>query len=313
MKKILSFILGSIVALNLSISVANSAANEVRVAFFLEWPTPNQEDKVKKMFDKALGVPVKWTNFSNGGAMTDAMLAGDIDISYSQGLVPFINAVKSKAPLKLVDIAMEYGMGGTTCVTSNASGITKANASELEGKKVAVPLGTMAEYVFDESMKVVGADRKKMDIIQMDPEEGAAALVSGDVVMACLFGGNSIKAATEVGSRLLTVDEARNAGILGIDITSVTDKFMKENPGMVRTFIEVTHEANARYKAGKSDLGVIAKDAEMKLEDSNGTLSGFKFLDANETKTSMESGNLHKFLQGMGTPKGFVDTSYLPL
>jgi len=313
MKKIISFILGSIVALNLSISVANSAANEVRVAFFLEWPTPNQEDKVKKMFDKALGVPVKWTNFTNGGAMTDAMLAGDIDISYSQGLVPFINAVKSKAPLKLVDIAMEYGMGGTTCVTSNASGITKANATELEGKKVAVPLGTMAEYVFDESMKVVGADRNKMEIIQMDPEEGAAALVSGDVVMACLFGGNSIKAATEVGSRLLTVDEARAAGILGIDITSVTDKFMKENPGMVRTFIEVTHEANARYKAGKSDLGVIAKDAEMKLEDSNGTLSGFKFLDANETKTSMESGNLHKFLQGMGTPKGFVDTSYLPL
>ena len=313
MKKIISFILGSILALNLSISVANSAANEVRVAFFLEWPTPNQEDKVKGTFEKALGVPVKWTNFTNGGAMTDAMLAGDIDISYSQGLVPFINAVKSKAPIKLVDIAMEYGMGGTTCVTSNASGITKANATELEGKKVAVPLGTMAEYVFDESMKVVGADRNKMEIIQMDPEEGAAALVSGDVVMACLFGGNSIKAATEVGSRLLTVDEARAAGILGIDITSVTDKFMKENPGMVRTFIEVSHEANARYKAGKSDLGVIAKDAEMKLEDSNGTLSGFKFLDANETKTSMESGNLHKFLQGMGTPKGFVDTSYLPL
>ena len=52
-------------------------------------------------------------------------------------------------------------MGGTTCVTSNASGITKANGSELEGKKVAVPLGTMAEYVFDESMKVVGADRGK--------------------------------------------------------------------------------------------------------------------------------------------------------
>ena len=66
MEKIISFILGSIVALNLSMSVANSAASEVRVAFFLEWPTPNQEDKVKKIFDKALGVPVKWTNFANG-------------------------------------------------------------------------------------------------------------------------------------------------------------------------------------------------------------------------------------------------------
>ena len=47
MKKIISFILSSLVALYLSMSVAFAAANEVRVAFFLEWPTPNQEDKVK--------------------------------------------------------------------------------------------------------------------------------------------------------------------------------------------------------------------------------------------------------------------------
>ncbi|MDB3888081.1 ABC transporter substrate-binding protein [Candidatus Pelagibacter sp.] len=313
MKKIISFILGTFVALNLSISVANSAANEVRVAYFLEWGSPNIEDMVKGNYAKALGVPVKWTNFTNGGAMTDAMLAGDIDISYSQGLVPFINAVKSKAPIKLVDIAMEYGMGGTTCVTSNASGITKANGSELEGKKVAVPLGTMAEYVFDESMKVIGADRGKMDIIQMDPEEGAAALVSGDVVMACLFGGNSIKAALAVGTKVLTVQEARDAGILGIDITSVTTKFMKENPGMLRTFVEVTHEANDRYRAGKHDMNALSKGSEMSVADLKGQLDGMKFLTPAETKESMTKGNLHKFLEGMGTPRGNVDTSYLPM
>ena len=312
MRKIISFILGSILALNLSISVANSAANEVRVAYFLEWPSPNLEDMQKKAFAKALGVPVKWTNFTNGGAMTDAMLAGDIDISYSQGLVPFINAVKSKAPIKLVDIAMEYGMGGTTCVTSNASGITKANATELEGKKVAVPLGTMAEYVFDESMKVVGADRGKMDIIQMDPEEGAAALVSGDVVMACLFGGNSIKSATSVGSRLLTVDEARAGGIMGIDIVSVTNKFMKENPGMLKSFVELTHEANERYRKGGSDMKAMSKESEMKVADMKDTLGGFKFLTPKETKKSMKSGNLAKFLKGFDTPRGTVTTKFLP-
>ena len=53
MKKILSFILGSIVALNLSISVANAAAKEVRVAYFLEWPSPNLEDMQKKSFCKS--------------------------------------------------------------------------------------------------------------------------------------------------------------------------------------------------------------------------------------------------------------------
>jgi taurine transport system substrate-binding protein len=55
MRKIISFILGTIVALNLSISVANSAANEVRVAYFLEWPSPNLEDMQKKAYAKALG------------------------------------------------------------------------------------------------------------------------------------------------------------------------------------------------------------------------------------------------------------------
>ena len=90
MKKIVSLILGSIVAFTLTMSAAFSAANEVRVAFFLEWATPNQEAKVKKVFDDALGVPVKWTNFATGGEMTEAMLSGDIDISYSQGLTPFV-------------------------------------------------------------------------------------------------------------------------------------------------------------------------------------------------------------------------------
>ena len=59
MKKIISLLLGSIVALAFTASVAFSAANQVRVAFFLEWALPNQEDKVKKTFDDALGIPVK--------------------------------------------------------------------------------------------------------------------------------------------------------------------------------------------------------------------------------------------------------------
>ncbi len=313
MKKIVSFILGSLFALNLTITAANSAANEVRVAYFLEWPSPNLEDMMKKNYSKALGVPVKWTSFNTGVEMTEAMLAGDIDISYSQGLVPFINAVKSNAPIKLIDVAMEYGMGNTTCVTSNASGITKANATELEGKKVAVPVGTMADYVFTASMAIVGADPSKMTVIDMVPEDGAAALVSGDVAMACLFGGNSIAAATEVGSRLISTEEARAGGILGIDITSVTNKFMKENPGMVRTFVEVTHEANTRYNSGKSDLNSLSKASGMEMSKMKDVLDGFKFLTPEETKKSMENGNLSGFLNGMGTPSGNVDTSFLPL
>ena len=313
MKKIISFILGTVVALNLSISVANAAADVVKIAIFTEWPTPNQEDKVKGVFEKALGVPVEWIRPKNGVAMTEGMAAGTIDISYSQGALPFVNAIKAKAPLKVVDVAVVYGMGGQTCIVSNASGITRANASELEGKKVAVPLGTMGEYVFMETMKVVDADISKMKVMSMDPEKGAAALISGKVVMTCLFGGNSIAEAKKVGTELITAEEALKNDIFGVDITTVTDKFMKENPGMVRTFVEVTHEANARYRAGKSDLAAIAKDAGMELPKMKETIADFTFLTPEETKKSMESGRLHGFLETFNTPKGSVDTSFLPL
>ena len=302
MKKIINLILGAFLALNLSASVAYAAAKEVRIAFFLEWATPNQEDKVKKAFDRAFGVPVKWTNFATGGEMTEAMLSGAIDISYSQGLTPFVNAVNAKAPIILVDIAVLYGMGGTTCIVSNKSGITKVNASDLEGKKVAVPLGTMADYVFKETMRVVGADPSRMRVIDMNPEDGSAALVNGDVAMACLFGGKSIKKAEEAGSKMLTVAEAKDAGIAGIDITSVTNKFMRENPGMVRTFVEVTHEANARYNAGKSDMNIIAKDAAMDLAGTKKQMDGFEFPNAAtmESKYMNKGGILMNYLNVMG-------------
>ena len=302
MKKTINFILGAFLALSLSASVAYAAAKEVRIAFFLEWATPNQEDKVKKAFDRAFGVPVKWTNFATGGEMTEAMLSGAIDISYSQGLTPFVNAVNAKAPIILVDIAVLYGMGGTTCIVSNASGITKANASDLEGKKVAVPLGTMADYVFKETMRVVGADPSRMRVIDMNPEDGSAALVNGDVAMACLFGGKSIKKAEEAGSKMLTVAEAKDAGIAGIDITSVTNKFMRENPGMVRTFVEVTHEANARFNAGKSDMNIIAKDAAMDLAGTKKQMAGFEFPNAATMKSKYmnKDGILMNYLNVMG-------------
>ena len=117
------------------------AADEVNVAFFLEWATPNQVAKVLKTYDDEMGVPVNWTNFDAGTQMTEAMLAGDIDISYSQGLAPFINAVNANAPIKLVAIAVQYP--ANDCVVRNGEGIDSTNASELEGKAVALPLATI--------------------------------------------------------------------------------------------------------------------------------------------------------------------------
>ena len=259
----------------MAVSGAVQAADEVNVAFFLEWATPNQVAKVEKAYDDALGVPVNWTNFDAGTQMTEAMLAGDIDISYSQGLAPFINAVNANAPIKLVAIAVQYP--ANDCVVREGEGIDKTNATELEGKSVAVPIATMADYSFRMMMRALEVDVNKINVVDQVPADAAVSLADGAVSMACGFGADSMAKMYEVGEPLLSGADKEAAGIISFDVISVTEKFAQENPDMVRTFLEVTDEANATWAADQSKIDVIAKDAGLSVEMTQNQMSEFYF------------------------------------
>ena len=267
-------------AVALAISVSAQAADKVNVAFFLEWATPNQIAKVDKTYDKAMGVDVNWTDFKTGVAMTEAMLSGDIDISYSQGLAPFVTAIQQGAPLKMVGIAVVYE--ANDCFVKNGSGIDASNASELEGKTVAVPLNTMADYAFRRYMAHLKVDTSTMKIVDQAPPDGAQSLTDGLVDMACIFGGASSKAAGEVGTPIMTKQQKIDAGIGSFDVISVTEKFATENPELVKTFLEVTEEANVAWKATDAQIAKVAKDAGMKVPTTKKQMANFIFPSAKE-------------------------------
>jgi taurine transport system substrate-binding protein len=271
-----------------SLSVAN-AADSVNVAFFLEWATPNQIAKVDKAYDDAMGVDVKWTDFSTGVQMTEAMLAGDIDIAYSQGLAPFVTAIQQGAPIKMVSIAVIYE--ANDCFVKNGLGITSANASELEGKTVAVPLNTMADFAFRKYMQVLKVDTSTMKIVDQAPADGAVSLADGSVDMACIFGGASAKKAGEVGTPIMTSAQKRDAGIGSFDVVSVTEKFATENPDLLRTFLQVTHEANAAWKATDDQIKKVAADAGMDFNTTKNQMAGFIFPTAAEQKAQFFGSN----------------------
>ena len=252
------------------------AADSVNVAFFLEWATPNQIAKVEKAYDDAMGVDVNWTNFSTGVGMTEAMLAGDIDISYSQGLAPFVTAIQQGAPLKMVGIAVVYE--ANDCFVKNGLGIDSSNASELEGKTAAVPLNTMADFAFRKQMAALNVDISRMTIVDQAPADGAVSLADGSVDMACIFGG----AAGEVGTAIMTSQQKKDAGIGSFDVISVTEKFATENPELLRTFLEVTEESNAAWKATDAQIAKVSADAGMDIPTTKNQMAGFIFPTAAE-------------------------------
>jgi taurine transport system substrate-binding protein len=261
-------------------STAAQAQDTVNAAFFLEWATPNQIAKVDKSYDAALGVAVNWVDFSTGVAMTEAMLSGDIDISYSQGLAPFVTAIQQGAPLKMIGIAVVYE--ANDCFVRNDLGITSANASELEGKTIAVPLNTMADFSFRKFMAALNVDISTLTIVDQAPADGAKSLADGAVDMACIFGGASAAAAREVGTAIMSKDEKIAAGIGSFDVISTTEKFATDHPELVRAFLQVTEEANLGWTASDEQIAKVAADAGMDAETTKAQMADFIFPTAQE-------------------------------
>jgi taurine transport system substrate-binding protein len=89
--------------------------------------------------------------------MSAAMASGDVQISVSQGVPPFVVATSAGQDLQVADIAVVYN-DNDNCVVKAELEIDKDSAKELEGKKVGVPIGTAAHYGFLKQMEHFGVD-----------------------------------------------------------------------------------------------------------------------------------------------------------
>lgn len=212
------------------------------------------------------------------------MASGNVDIAYSQGLVPFVVAVTNGLPLKTVGIAVSYAQADN-CVVRRDSGITQENARELEGKKVATPVGNVTHYKMLRTLDHLGVDASKVDVVQMNGADAAVALARGDVVMACAFGGPVFRM-LEHGDVLMTAEEQEAIGIRVFDVVSVTESFAEEHPDLLRKFMEITDEANAAYNENPSAYyDTISKAAGMDLDATKEMLAMFSFPSNAEQKS----------------------------
>ncbi len=273
-----SKLLGAAAGIAVLAGASAAAAEEITVAYFLEWPMPFQFAKVNGAYEEAMGVDINWVSFDTGTAMSAAMASGDVQIAVSQGVPPFVVATSAGQDLQMLDVAVSYA-DNDNCVVRSELEIDASTAGDLAGSKVAVPLGTAAHYGFLRQMDHFGVDLASLDIVDMAPPDGAAAIAQGAVDMACGWGG-SLRRMKEHGNVLLTGDEKTELGILVFDVTSAPAGFVAENPDLVASFLQVTAEANAMWNSGENTaemLPVIAQDAGMDEDATAETLATFVF------------------------------------
>lgn len=271
----------AVLATSVSTLIAGQAwaLDELTVGYFLEWPMPFQYAKVMGTYESELGVKINWRSFDTGTAMSAAMASGDVQISVSQGVPPFVVAASAGQDLQVVDVALSYA-DNDNCVVASGLEIDKDSAKELEGKRAGVPIGTAAHYGFLRQMEHFGVDVGTMQVVDMAPPDGAAAFAQGSLDMVCGWGG-SLRRMKEHGNVLLTGAEKTELGILTFDVTSVPSAFAAENGELLAKFLKVTADANATWNAGGDGaammIPVIAKDAGMDETATSETMAGFTF------------------------------------
>ncbi len=285
----------------MAVMAGTAQAQEITVGYFLEWPMPFQYAKAEGMYEEAMGVDINWVSFDTGTAMSAAMASGDVHLSVSQGVPPFVVAVSAGQDLQILDVAVSYA-DNDNCVVAEALEIDKDSAGELAGKKVAVPLGTAAHYGFLKQMNHFGVDISSMEVVDMAPPDGAAAIAQGSVDMACGWGG-SLRRMKEHGNVLLTGAEKEDLGILVFDVTSGPAGWVAENSDIVSQFLAVTAEANAMWADEANHekmLPVIAKDAGMDEDATMATISTFVFPTVEDQLTEKWlGGGAQEFMKGV--------------
>ena len=277
-----AIILGAVAALSGS-TAAMADGHAINVAYFIEWPMPFQFAKANGTYEEALGMEINWVQFDTGTAMSAAMASGDVQLSVSQGVPPFVVATSAGQDLQMLDVAVSYA-DNDNCVVRSDLEIDAMSTADLAGKRVAVPLGTAAHYGFLRQMDHFGVDVASLEIVDMSPPDAAAAIAQGSIDMMCGWGG-SLRRALEHGNTLMSGDEKTALGILVFDVTSAPTAWVSENEETVAKFLAVTAEANAMWNAGDMTdtmLPVIAQDAGMDVEATASTMSTFVFPSVDE-------------------------------
>ena len=302
--------------------------DELNVAYFLEWPTANQVAQAERTYDEALGLTVNWIPFASGGDMAQAMEAGDIDISYSQGLTPFANFVTGGSDLLLVGVAVSYA-DADNCVANPDFGVTAANAAEtLAGQSIYTPLGNVTHFKLLKMLEHLGVDTASVELIQSEGGPAAvAALDSGAVAMACAFGGAVNQMIANGGNLVMTGSEQEAIGIRVFDIISTTGDFADNHPSVITGFLQVTEDANRAYNADRGPfVDTIAEAAGMEREPTIALLDAFSFPEKDvQLSEAWLGGTVQQVMKdqmdffvaqgeidsALGSYDDFVDTSFL--
>ncbi|WEP00416.1 ABC transporter substrate-binding protein [Streptomyces sp. FXJ1.172] len=158
---------------------------------------------------KNLDYKIKWSTFTSGPPLLEAVNAGAVDIG-GVGNTPPVFAAGAGSKISVV--AAWHGTSkGDTILVPNGSRLT--GPQQLKGKSVAVAQGSSAHYQLVASLKAAGLSLADVKVKYLQPADALAAFTSGKVDAWAVWDPYTSQILRAKRGRVLTTGEGVTNGL----------------------------------------------------------------------------------------------------
>ena len=232
-------------------------------------------------FEKATGYKIDWRQFDSGGKVATAMASGDVQIGVV-GSSPLAAVVSRGVDLQLFYLA-DGIQAAESMVVRNGSGINKP--ADLVGKKIGVPFVSTTHFHLMVALQMWGIDPAKVQILNMQPNQIAAAWERGDIDVGFVW-GPALARIQETGKVFITSGEVgKQTGKPTFDGLAVARKWGEANADFMAKFVKVAAASDAAYrdnpKAWTPDSAPVRANVQLiggDPKDVAATVAGYSYV-----------------------------------
>ncbi len=195
-------------------------------------------------FEQATGYKINWRKFNSGAKVINAMASGDVQIALA-GSSPIAAGVSRGIDMQLFWIVEDIA-SAEALVVRNGSGIVAPQ--DLKGKKLGVPFVSTTHFHTLFALEQFGIRPDELQIINMQPNQIAAAWLRGDIDAAFVW-DPALGRIKKTGKVLITSGQLCKWGKCTFDGMVVDRKWGEAHPDFMATFVKVIAEADESYRS----------------------------------------------------------------
>jgi len=224
-------------------------------------------------FEKEFGpdkIVIQRPEMTTGSQQMQAMAAGSVQFASVLGSDAAVLARVNGVDMKV--IATFSRAPGAFTIMAKAPSIKKV--SDLKGKTVVGPKGTVSHHLLIAALKREGLTAADVKFVNMTVPQAQAALISGSAD-AALIAGSFLIPAEAAGARVIINGEGL---VSGLTVVAVKESFLRDYPDLVKRYLKVHDQALQYLKNNPAEsIRIVAEEIQISESDVKKMLPLYSF------------------------------------